>query len=202
MLSYAFECKSFSERSLRIKFISYFHDIYIYSGPCNSGSGPCNKNCAYCDHLRRTEADTFKSVKTGSVYKIRQNITCESKDIIYIISCRRHNLQGVGCTTDLKGRLSNYKSHHKKKYISCGITEHFLEDGHDFEADFEFLPIVKLLNPPSNIVKRRERLEEFELYWQENLVTYEPYGMNKKTEIEKARQKVKNRLKKKRTVRS
>ena len=64
-------------------------------------------------------------------------------------------------------------------------------------ADFEFLPIVKLLNPPSTIVKRRERLEEFELYWQENLVTYEPYGMNKKTEIEKARQKMKNRLKRK-----
>ena len=94
----------------------------------NSGSGPCNKNCAYCDHLRRTEVDTFKCVKTLSVYKIRQNITCESKDIIYIISCRIHNVQGVGCTTDLKGRLSNYKSHHKKKYISCGITEHFLED--------------------------------------------------------------------------
>ena len=44
----------------------------------NSGSGPCSKNCAYCDHLKRTEADTFKSVKTGSVYKIRQHITCES----------------------------------------------------------------------------------------------------------------------------
>ena len=91
----------------------------------------------------------------------------------------------MGCTTDLKGRLNNYKSHHKKKYISCGITKHFLEDGHDFEADFEFLPIVKLLNPPSTIVKRRDRLEELELYWQENLVTYEPYRMSKKTEIEK-----------------
>ena len=107
-----------------------------------------------------------------------------------------------GCTTDLKGRLSNYESHHKKKFISCGITEHFLEDGHDFEEDFEFLPTVKFLNPPSTTVKIRKRLEEFELYWQENLVTYEPYGMNKKTEIEKARQKMKYRLKKKRAVRS
>ena len=63
---------------------------------------------------------------------------------------------GSGMYNRFKGRLS----HHKKKYISCGITEHFLEDGHDFEADFEFLTIVKLLNPPSTIVKRRERLEE------------------------------------------
>ena len=32
-------------------------------------------------------------------------------------------------------------------------------------------PIVKLLNPPRTVKKRRERLEEFEIYWQENLVT-------------------------------
>ena len=53
----------------------------------NSGSGPSNKNCGYCDNFRTTKADTFESVKTGSVYKIRQNITCKSKDIIHIISC-------------------------------------------------------------------------------------------------------------------
>ena len=91
--------------------------------------------------------DTFKSVKTESVYEIRHVLHANQKTLF--ISCRRHNIQGVGCTTDLKGRISNYKSHHEKKYISCGITEHFLEDGHDFEeADLEFLPMVKLLNPP------------------------------------------------------
>ena len=71
----------------------------------NSGSGPCNKNCAYCDHLRRTEADTLKSMKTGSVYKIRQNITCESKDIIYIISCRRIEYTGSGMYNRFKRKI-------------------------------------------------------------------------------------------------
>ena len=47
----------------------------------NSGSGPCNKNCAYCDHLKRTEVDTFKSVKTGSVYKIRQILHANQKTL-------------------------------------------------------------------------------------------------------------------------
>ena len=61
--------------------------------------------------------------------------------------------------------ISNYMNHHKKKNLSCGITEHFVEDGHSFEEDFRILPIVRLVNPPVTMAKRRKRLEEFELYW-------------------------------------
>ena len=88
-------------------------------------------------------------------------------------------------------------NHHKRKNRSCGITEHFLEYGLSFEEDFRILPIVRLVNPPVTMVKRRERLEEFELYWQENLITYEPYGMNKAIELERTRVKIRNRKKSK-----
>ena len=80
---------------------------------------------------------------------------------------------------------------------SCGITEHFLEERHSFEEDFRILPIVRLVNPPVTMAKKRERLEGFELYWQENLITYEPYGMNKAIELERMRVKIKNRKKNK-----
>ena len=124
---------------------------------------------------------------------MRQKITCEAKDVIYLVTCKRHNIQGVGCTTELKSRISNYRSHHNKKNKSCGITEHFLEGDHIFEEHFQIQPIVRLLNPPRTVSKRRERLEEFELYWQINLITYEPHVMNKQSEIEKTRAKMKNR---------
>ena len=42
------------------------------------------------------------------------------------------------------------------------------------------------------MAKRRERLEEFKLYWQENLITYKPYGMNKAVELEKTMIKMRN----------
>ena len=64
---------------------------------------------------------------------------------------------------------------------------------HIFEEHFQIQPVVRLLNPPRTVSKRRERLEEFELYWQMNLITYEPDGMNKQSEIEKTRAKMKNR---------
>ena len=99
----------------------------------------------------------------------------------------------MGCTTELKSRISNYRNHRNKKNKSCGITGHFLEGDHIFEEHFQIQPIVRLLNPPRTVSKRRERLEEFELYWQINLITYEPHGMNKQSEIEKTRAKMKNR---------
>ena len=163
----------------------------------NGGSQPCNKNCAYSEMLRKMASNEFKGLRRGCRYKIRQNITCESKDIVYLVTCNKHNIQGVGCTTDLKSRISNYMNHHKKKNWSCGITEHFLEDRHSFEEDFRMLPIVRLVNPPATMAKRRERLEEFELYWQENLITYEPYGMNRAIELVRTRVKIRNRKKSK-----
>ena len=129
----------------------------------SGGSQPCNKNCAYCEMLRKTASHEFKSLRTGCRYKMRQNITCESKDIVYLVTCNKHNIQGVGCTTDLKSRISNYMNHHQKKNASCSITEHFLQ----------------------------------EVYWQENLITYEPYGMNKAIELERMRVKIRNRKKSK-----
>ena len=111
---------------------------------------------------------------------------------MYLVACIRHNIQGVGCTTELKSRTSNYRSHHSKKNKSCGITEHFLEGGHIFEEDFQIQPIVRLLNPPRTISKR-EMLEKFEIYWQMNLITYELHSMNKQGELEKTRAKMKNR---------
>ena len=45
---------------------------------------------------------------------------------------------------------------------------------------------------PVTMAKRRESSEEFELYWQENLITYKLYGMNKAIELERTRVKIRN----------
>ena len=158
------------------------------------GSEPCGKDCVLCPKLAATRGPKFHSTTTKKWYKIRQFMNCESKNVIYLITCLRHQIQGVGLTEDLKKRNSNYHSHHCTKYNKCGITEHFLESDHDFESDFLIQPIVKITNIPELAYCRRkvvrERLEEFELYWQETLRTIEPYGMNKLEEVERARVKI------------
>ena len=185
-----------------------------FNGPCwpntncliknheeeNAGSGPRNKGCAYCKILDKSKGITFTSHSTKKSYKIRQRIDCETPNIIYLVSCKKHNIQGVGQTGNMKKRVSNYKNHHKAKYKKCGITEHFLESGHNLEEDFIFQPIVKIVNILSNRYQGpriiRERLEEFELYWQDTLMTIEPKGMNKQEEVDRARKKISRRRKK------
>ena len=163
----------------------------------NAGSKPCDKDCSYCTDLRRTASTRFMSIKTKKTYKIRQDINCGNmQNIIYLVTCLKHGTQGVGYSTELKPRISNYRNHHRTGTNSCGITEHFLEESHQFETDFLIQPIVKLTNPPTDMWKKKERLEEFELYWQENLCTIEPHGMNKKSEVEKQRKKIGKRKRK------
>ena len=161
-------------------------------------SGPCGKQCVCCRLLEETTGIWFISVKTGRRYKVRQKINCESKNIVYSVICKQHNVQGVGMTTDLKKRLTNYRSHHNNNVDSCGIMGHFLEEGHQFDRDFLFQPIVKLVNLPTGYQAAkiiRERLEDFELYWQDTLMTIEPNGLNKLEEVEKTREKMKRRKK-------
>ena len=163
-------------------------------------TGPCGKKCVYCGLLEETKGTVFVSAATKKTYKVRQKMNCETKNVVYLVSCRKHQFQGVGQTTDMKKRLSNYWSHHFAKYNKCGITEHFLEEGHDIDKDFIFQPIVKISNM-SNLPRYhgpkviRERLEEFELYWQEVLMTIEPHGMNKREEVERSRNKIARRKK-------
>jgi hypothetical protein len=163
----------------------------------NAGSYPCNKNCIYCPLLRNTQGKEFKSLKTGKSYKIRQHITCDSNDIVYLITCNRHIIQGIGYTSNIKSRISNYKNHHNHKVRTCGITEHYLDSDHDFDNDFEFQPIMKLMNTTFTWHEKACKLEEFELYWQQNMCTIEPHGMNKRIKADKAMKKIRERKQKK-----
>ena len=61
------------------------------------------------------EAKQFKSKVTGESYKIRQRIDCNSKDVIYLVECRKCGKQGIGSTDDFKSRVSNYMSYVLKK---------------------------------------------------------------------------------------
>ena len=63
------------------------------------GCFKCDKNrCDLCkNHF--VESRNFSSLKTGKSYSIRPNLTCDSKNVIYLVSCKRCQLQYIGSTT-------------------------------------------------------------------------------------------------------
>ena len=128
------------------------------------------------------EGDSFASKFTWERYKIRQNINCESKNVIYLVECKKCGKQGVGSTEDFKPRISNYISHILMKRATCKSVRHFyVTPGHSVK-DFSIKGNVKLTNPSMQEKARDKILTEFEGYCQTKLMTLEPYGLNGKDE--------------------
>ena len=75
-------------------------------------SGPyrCGKNCATCPYISDGLTNyTFSS--TGETRPIKSNLTCETKNLIYMIQCNRCNLQYIGET---KRRLKDRFNEHRR----------------------------------------------------------------------------------------
>ena len=122
--------------------------------------------------------------------KIRQHITCKSRNIIYLVTCAKCKLQGVGHSTQFGKRISNYFSHIKSGTHDCKISCHFIDCHQDtwisdyrINTDFQLRGIAQLQNPPRNKKDLEQRLRDFEGYWQVELGTVQPHGLNFRNEL-------------------
>ena len=55
-------------------------------GCCN-----CGRNCIDCKYLKE-KGEYFYSYVTMRRYKVRQNVNCVSKNVIYLVTCEKCNL--------------------------------------------------------------------------------------------------------------
>ena len=102
-----------------------------------AGCFKCKRKCDLCNNFLK-ETDCFKSFSTGRSYKIKQEVICNSTNIVYLISCKKCNVQYVGSTsTEFKVRFRNHKLAMLTNKRVCEMAVHFNENKHDFE-DLEF----------------------------------------------------------------
>jgi hypothetical protein len=150
----------------------------------------CGKGCQYCPLIHETSGNIFTSAATKRTYKLKQRVNCECKWCVYLVTCKRCVEQGVGSTKVLKSRISNYKSTIlNRRQGKCGIDHHFLQEDHTWD-DFQIQVIAKMTKEPNNKRQEKEaytRLRQFEGYWQTQLVTMEPFGMNEIDELHRNR---------------
>ena len=103
------------------------------------------EGCFKCERTRfdfcrnfLLESNTFQSFQTGKSYKIRSRLSCDSKNIIYLASCKKCCLQYIGSTTtDCRVRFCNHKSAMITKKKTCKVAVHFNKTQHDL-SDFWF----------------------------------------------------------------
>ena len=124
-----------------------------------SGSYRCGKNCATCPYIS-DGLTNYTFFSTGETRPIKSNLTCETKNLIYMIQCNRCNLQYIGVTKRrLKDRFNEHRRTIDNPYTKSKPTtaaEHFLTAPNHTANDMQLIPIEKVYSNRDSIRKARE----------------------------------------------
>ena len=83
-----------------------------------------SNKCDICKNFLVSDTK-FKCKVTGRVYNIRGKLTCNSPNVVYLISCSNCDDQYVGSALDFKSRFRIHSSDIKTKKDRCGTARHF-----------------------------------------------------------------------------
>ena len=96
------------------------------------------------------------------------------------MTCKKCRLQYVGSAVYFKARWRLHKSHIKhNKTTSCTVARHWCGNHRDLK-DFEIIIIEQVFGDEAAI---DSLLLTREIFWQHALLTFEPYGMNKRDDL-------------------
>jgi len=133
----------------------------------------CGKNSCRLCQTNAFDTQHFNSSNNNKTFTIRDKLSCDSTDIIYLITCTKCNKQYVGETgRSLRERASNHKSAIRNK-TKTPIGIHFNTYGHSI-VHFKITAIEKMINQNKSNEMRRKR----EAFWQTKLDTLHPNGLN------------------------
>ena len=113
----------------------------------NNDCFKCKRN--RCDLCRNffVESKSFLSFQTSKKYTIHSRLPCDSKNVIYLVSCEKYRLQYVGSTTtDFRIRFHYHKSAMLTNKTTCEVTIHFTRIPHTL-GDFSFQCIDQVQAP-------------------------------------------------------
>ena len=137
--------------------------------PC--GSFRCGKNCATCPYIS-DGLTSYNFFSTGETRTIKSNLTCDTKNLIYMIQCNRCNLQYIGETKRrLKDRFNehcrkpqlNTTAEHQALSTTMNTTaaEHFLSSPNHTANNMQLIPIEKIFSNRDSIRKAKEAFFNF-----------------------------------------
>ena len=93
--------------------------------------------------------------------KIRIHLTCTTPNMIYLAYWTKCGKQGVGSTENWKPRLSNYKSHIKKKVKPCSILKHFIDSCTDTVNPSKYLRFILIDCVTYTENSKKEEIDDF-----------------------------------------
>ena len=100
----------------------------------------CNKKCDICKNFLVVSPD-FTCFATKQKYKIKGILKCDSRNVIYLISCKCCGKQYVGSAAGLKERFRIHKSDINTGKIRCGAASRLLNVCCSLARKFEYLQV-------------------------------------------------------------
>ena len=125
---------------------------------------------------------TFPSFRTCKKYTVHSRLSCDSKNIIYLDSCKKCHLQYVGSTTtDFRIRFRNHKSAMLTNKKTCEMAAHFNKIPQNL-GDFPF-QCIDQVQAHNNSEESKRLLIAKEAYWSAQVFSLAPYGLIKRREF-------------------
>jgi len=123
------------------------------------------KRCDLCKNFL-IQGCNFQSSATGCQYSMRQNLSCPSRNVIYLSTCNKCNLQYVGSSsTEFKVRFCNHKSTMLNNKRTCELA------------------VIEQITKFKNSTHLDQLLLTREVFWTAQLFTLNPHGLNKRREF-------------------
>ena len=134
----------------------------------------CNgTRCMTCK-FHAFDCDSFTSTTFNATFSFTDSFNCKTRNIIYLITCSKCNVQYVGETGRcLSERLKNHRSCILTRKPTP-ISAHFNEPGHEITRHLKAITIDKITDSIDSTRTRKER----ELIWWDRLGTRYPQGLN------------------------
>ena len=118
---------------------------------------------------------------TGETRSITSHITCNTKNMIYIVQCNCCNLQYIGETKRrLKDRFNENRRAVDKTNIKSKpttVSEHFLSHSNHSHTDMQLIPLEKIHSSRDSVRKARES------HLIDKAMTLEPHGLNRRDDL-------------------
>ena len=152
----------------------------VYSLERKRGSFRCGKSrCLVCKNVNETL--TFNSLVDGREYVVNHEFNCDSRCIVYLLTCKVCNKQYVGQTTQrFRERWNLYRQHNNlairgKDAYQIQFHLHFEDERHN--GLFNDVQITFIDKTDAEEPKVREK------FWIYKLKTLIPNGLNSTTKV-------------------
>ena len=110
------------------------------SGSIRGGVTKCGfRNCKLCSEIM--EVDRVLFANSGKVFTIHQRMNCTTRNVIYVIFCKKCQKSYIGETVNLRNRANSHRNNSKNSdYAVMLVSKHIYNCG----EGFSICPILKI----------------------------------------------------------